>query len=136
MTGYLLDTNVLSELGRPDPDAGVLARLAEVDTVCSVASVTWHELRYGVDRLPTGRRRSALDALLAQLATRFPVLPYDRAAAEWHGAQRVRLERAGRTAPFADGEVAAVAAIRGLRLVTRNLTDFAGYDDLVVETWW
>lgn len=136
MIGYLLDTNVLSELARPAPHVAVLARLAEVEARCSVAAVTWHELRYGVDRLPPGRRRDALEDLVGRLASRFPVLPYDRAAADWHGSERARLEREGRSRPFADGQIAAVAATAGLRLVTRNLVDFSAYAGLDVESWW
>ena len=75
---YLLDTNVLSELARPRPDDGVLARLEEVADDAAIAAVAWHELRFGVARLPAGRRREALSAFVTGLASRFPVLPYDR----------------------------------------------------------
>ena len=133
---YLLDTTVLSELARPRPDDGVLARLDEVADDAAIAAVVWHELRFGVARLPAGRRRDALSAFVAGLASRFPVLPYDRSAAEWHAGERARLERAGRPAPFADGQIAAVAVTNDLRLVTRNVADFAEFADLVVESWW
>ena len=64
-----------------------------------------------------------------------PVLPYDAEAAAWHGHERARLEGLGWTRPFADGQVAAVAATRGLVVVTRNTDDFDGYDGLHVEDW-
>jgi tRNA(fMet)-specific endonuclease VapC len=133
---YLLDTNVLSELARPRPDDGVLARLDEVADDAAIAAVVWHELRFGVARLPAGRRREALSAFVAGLASRFSVLPYDQAAAEWHARERARWERAGRPAPFADGQIAAVAVTNDLRLVTRNVADFAEFADLTVESWW
>ena len=72
---YLLDTNVLSELARPRPDDKVLARLEEVADDAAIAAVAWHELRFGVARLPAGRRREALAAFVSGLAGRFPVLP-------------------------------------------------------------
>jgi tRNA(fMet)-specific endonuclease VapC len=136
VVSYLLDTNVLSELARPHPDDRVLARLAEVADDAAIASVVWHELRFGVVRLPAGRRRDALAAFVADVASRFPVLPYDKRAAEWHASERARLERAGRPAPYVDGQVAAVAVTNGLRLATRNVPDFAVFADLVVESFW
>jgi tRNA(fMet)-specific endonuclease VapC len=135
-TVLLLDTNVVSEAARPSPDPGVLARLGQSADTAAVSAVTWHELRFGVDRLPPGQRRSALDAFVRDLADRFPVLPYDRAAASWHAAERARLERLGVHPPFADGQIAATAAVRGLRLVTRNVADFTAFTGLTVESWW
>ena len=133
---FLLDTNVLSELARPRPDEGVVARLARCADDAAIAAAVWHELRFGVVRLPPGRRRDALAAFVSGLASRFAVLPYDRNAAEWHAAERARLERAGTPAHFAAGQIAAVAVTNDLRLVTRNVADFALFDDLVVESWW
>jgi len=136
VVSFLLDTNVLSELARPRPDEGVVARLARCADDAAIAAAVWHELRFGVVRLPPGRRRDALAAFVSGLASRFAVLPYDRNAAEWHAAERARLERAGTPTPFADGQIAAVAVTNDLRLVTRNVADFALFDDLVVESWW
>lgn len=64
-----------------------------------------------------------------------PVLPFDLAAAEWHAAERARLEALGRTPPFADGQIAAVAATCGLTLVTLNAKDFEQFNGLTVEAW-
>src|SRR5436190_936997 len=66
----------------------------------------------------------------------FPVLPYSGAAAAWHARERARLEAEGFPRPFADGQVAAIAATEDLVLVTRNVEDFAGYRRLRVESWW
>jgi tRNA(fMet)-specific endonuclease VapC len=136
MVSWLLDTNVLSELARPHPDDGVLTRLAEVADDAAIAPVVWHELRFGLVRLPSGRRRDALAAFVSGLASRFPVLPYDQRAAEWHAIERARLERVGTPAPFADSQIAAVAVTNGLRLATRNIADFAAFADLTAESWW
>ena len=136
MVSRLLDTNVLSELARPHPNEAVLARLAEVADDAAIAAVVWHELRFGLARLPAGRRRDAVAAFVSGLASRFPVLPYDLRAAEWHAVERARLERAGTPAPFADGQIAAVAVTNGLRLSTRNVADFEVFADLTVESWW
>ena len=63
------------------------------------------------------------------------MLPYDQLAADWHARIRARETGSGMTRPFADGQIAAIAAVHGLTLVTRNLPDFAGIDGLLVESW-
>jgi tRNA(fMet)-specific endonuclease VapC len=65
----------------------------------------------------------------------FPILPYDEAAASWHGSERARLEASGRPAPYVDGQIAAVAHANGLVLVTLNTGDFSRFKDLEVEDW-
>ena len=135
VNGYLLDTNVIAELARPAPDPSVVGRVGRASSDCAMASVSWHELRFGVDRLPAGRRRDGLSAFLIDVAGRFPVLPYDGAAAAWHATERVRLAGIGRVPPFADAQIAATAAAHDRTLVTRNVTDFSGYVDLRVENW-
>ena len=64
-----------------------------------------------------------------------PVLPYDRDAALWHGAQRAHLEARGQRPPLADGQIAAIAATQKLVLVTRNTADFATFEGLEVRNW-
>jgi len=133
---YLVDTNVLFERSRPRPHAGVLERLDAFESDIAMPATVWQELRYGVERLPPGRRREDLWVHVDDLRSRFEVLPYDELAARWHAAERARLEARGVTRPFADGQVAATAAVRGMVLVTRNTADFEGYRGLAVESWW
>jgi tRNA(fMet)-specific endonuclease VapC len=120
---------------RPQPDAGVLARLLEVGDAAVTAAPVWHELQYGVRRLPRGRRRRAIEAMLARLEDGLVVLPYDRGAARWHAAERARLAGSGWTPPFVDGQIAAIAAVNRLTLVTRNAHDFTLFAGLEVESW-
>lgn len=136
MTTLLLDTNVVSEAVRPRPEPAVLDRLAAADGEAAIAAVTWHELRYGVERLPAGRRRAALDEFVRGIVGRYPVLAYDERAARWHAVERARLERGGESRSFVDGQIAATAVTHGLTLVTRNLPDFHGYEGLRVQSWW
>lgn len=132
----LLDTNVLSEPLRERPDPGVMAQLEGAEHALFTASVVIHELSYGIQRLPQGRRRQRLRSYLdGLLRSGLMVLPYDRTAALWHGEQRARLEAAGLPAPFADGQIAAIAATRELVLVTRNVDDFVGFEGLEVIDW-
>ena len=136
MIRYLLDTNVLSELVRPQPNAGVRERYRAHEHEGAIASGVWHELLYGVERLAPGRRRDELARYMAEVVRpSLPVLPYDAAAAEWLASERARLDAIGQPRPAIDGQIAAVAATRGLVLVTRNTADFAGYARLHVEDW-
>ncbi len=133
---YLLDTNILSEPVRPRRDAQVVRALRERGGELATTSVVWHELVFGVSRLPPSRRRRELERYLQEVVgAAVPILPYDAAAAEWHGEERARLAALGISPPFADGQIAAVAAVRGLILVTRNARDFEFFEGVEVERW-
>lgn len=102
----------------------------------ATASIAWNELLFGCQRLPSSERRDLLLAFVDQvLRPSLPILPYDTAAAEWHAGERVRLEKAGTPRPFIDGQIAAIAHVNGLALVTANVKDFRFFDGLVVEDW-
>lgn len=132
----LLDTNVLSEPMRQQPDAAVMAQLEEGGHRLYTASVVLHELRYGVQRLPKGRKRERLESYVQSLLTSgLTVLAYDTSAALWHGDQRASLEAQGVKPPFADGQIAAIAATQGLVLVTRNISDFEVFDGVELLNW-
>ncbi|MFN0171162.1 MAG: type II toxin-antitoxin system VapC family toxin [Bryobacteraceae bacterium] len=133
---YLLDTSIISVPVWKEPDSRVLDRLNAAGPECAIASPVWHELTYGCNRLPKGRRRSTLEAYLRDVVRgSFPILPYDEAAAAWHAAERAQLESAGRPTPFVDGQIAAIAHVHGLILVTANDRDFTIFAGLRVENW-
>jgi tRNA(fMet)-specific endonuclease VapC len=133
---YLLDTSTLSATIAAKPDGAVVKRLAQRSAQCAIASVVWNELVYGCERLVSRKRKSELEAFLHEVVlTSFPVLPYDTDAAAWHGAERARLEKAGKRAPYVDGQIAAIAVVNDLTLVTANAKDFAGFRELNVEDW-
>ena len=118
------------------PDAAILERLDERGPECAIAAPVWHELTYGCRRLPKGKRRAALEAYLRDVVRgSFPILPYDEAAATWHGEERARLEALGRPAPFVDGQIAAIAHVHGLVLATTNDRDFVHFKGLTIENW-
>lgn len=133
---YLLDTNILAEPLRPKPDDQILEKLKRHEKEIAIASVVWHEMWFGCYRLPMSARRGAIETYLTQVvAPAIPILPYDRAAAEWHARERARLAAIGTTPPFADGMIAAVARTNDLTLVTLNVADFQSFDELRCVNW-
>ena len=133
---YLLDSNILSEPSRPRPDDQVRSRLeAHRHEVCTAAPIL-HEMHYGLARMPEGARKQHLIRYLNQVLHRpLTILPYDREAALWHAGERARLASRGRTPPFVDGQIAAIAKVNDLILVTRNTGDFVQFVDLKVQNW-
>ena len=135
-TRFLLDTNVVSEPLRPQPSAGVMRRLRDHDGEMAIPALVWHELRFGCARLARSRRREAIERYLDEVvAVSLPVLDYDRGAADWHALERARLVAAGRTPPFVDGQIAAIARVNDLILVTSNEADFQDFKGLRLRSW-
>lgn len=132
---YLLDTNVLAEPIKVAPHPGLMRRLRKHQDEVATAAPVWHELIFGMNRLPPSRRRADLEEYLRGVLSAIPVLPYDATAAALHAEERARLAAAGRTPPFADGQIAAIARLHGLVLVTRNVADFHDFPSLEVEDW-
>src|SRR5262245_59747357 len=113
------------------PDRGVIRKLAEHGLYCAIAAPIWHELVYGCTRLSQGKRRLALeDYFQSVVRASFPILPYDEAAAAWHGRERARLDERGKPRPFVDGQIAAIAAVHSLTLVTANTKHFEDFEGL------
>jgi tRNA(fMet)-specific endonuclease VapC len=78
----------------------------------------------------------ALEAYLEDVIRQsFPILPYDEAAATWHGQERARLERLGQPAPYVDGQIAAIAHVHGLVLVTANTKYCSRFKGLRILDW-
>jgi len=133
---FLLDANVLSELTRPRPDARVLARFKRYRRQVCTAALVYHELRFGVTAMPDGVRKTSLASFLdGLLASGLEILAYDLRAAAWHADERARLQKAGKPRPFVDGQIAAIAAVNDLVLVTRNASDFDLFQDLRIKDW-
>jgi tRNA(fMet)-specific endonuclease VapC len=133
---YLLDTSIVSSPISKVPSPEIVKQLGTHGHECAIAAPVWHELIYGCQRLPEGKRREALDAYLQDVVlTSFPVLSYDEAAAAWHGRERARLDGLGKPAPYTDGQIAAIAAVNDLVLVTVNVKDFTRFKGLKVENW-
>jgi tRNA(fMet)-specific endonuclease VapC len=89
-----------------------------------------------MDARTISQRRAGLEEYLHAVVRRsFPILPYDEVAADWHGRERPRLEETGKTSPFVDGQIAAIAFTRRLTLVTANTKSFRSFEDLEAVDW-
>jgi hypothetical protein len=135
----LLDTNVLSEGMKPQPNAGVLTWLTTVDEDrVYISVVTLTELRYGIERLAAGARRKRLeDWLQRELPLRFDgrILPVDETVADASGRVIARSEAAGRPIEAIDAFLAATAEVHRLTLVTRNQSDFQAVLKTTLNPW-
>ena len=86
---YLLDTSTVSVPVSKTPNPHILKRVEEHAHESAIAAPVWHELVYGCRRLPAGKRRDAIEHYLHDVVqASFPILPYDEAAATWHGYER------------------------------------------------
>ena len=136
---FLLDTNVVSEWVKPRPEPRVVAWLADADEDgVFISVVTVGELRHGIDRLPSSRRRERLDEWLREeLLQRFEgrVLSIDAAVANAWGTIVAQRERKGRPITTMDAFMAATADVHGLTLVTRNASDFRSSVKAVFDQW-
>lgn len=110
--------------------------MSEHDGELATCSIVWHELRFGVSRLPASKKRSAIEAYLEEAVRgALPILPYDEAAASWHANERARLGKRGRPPSAADGQIASIARVNELVVVTANVKDFRRFEGLEIENW-
>ncbi len=133
---FLLDTNVLSEPLKPEPNPNVLSRIVDNSDILATAVTAYHEMFFGCQQLPESKRKRGIEAYIRQeIEQKLLILPYDQPAAKWHAIERTRLQQTGRTPPFIDGQIAAIAAANDLTLVTRNVSDFQYFQNLKIENW-
>ena len=125
MTRLLLDTNVLSEVGKLAPEPRVTAFLLQ-HTEIFVSVITLHEIEFGIALLPAGRRRAELEtAMAAVVATLgYNVLAIGEGEARLAANLRADARKQGRVLHLPDALIAATAKENGLTLATRNVSDF------------
>lgn len=135
----VLDTNVISEIFCPLPNAQVLDWLQRQDaTHLCTTTITRGELLFGVYLLPPGRRRETLLAGLLRISQeRFAdrVLPYDTAAADAHAELAARRRALGRSSSQSDLMIAGIVRSLGLTLATRNTRNFQDCGIALVNPW-
>jgi hypothetical protein len=136
----ILDTNVVSELNRPQPDHAVEAWLdIHPPSDLFLTAITAAELLYGVERLPRGKRQDAVAVAVAEilhLGFAGRVLPFDLDAAIEYSKLATHRERVGRRIEGPDAMIAAIALSAGDGiLATRNTGDFEGIGLELVNPW-
>jgi predicted nucleic acid-binding protein len=134
----ILDTNVVSEAMKPEPNPAVRAWLNDqVAETLYLSSVTLAELLFGVGSLPDGRRKDmlaqALDGLMGLFRDR--VLPFDTDAARCYADLAVTARSAGRGFPTPDGYIAAIAASRGFVVASRETAPYEAAKVTVINPW-
>jgi predicted nucleic acid-binding protein len=134
----VLDTNVVSELMRAEPALAVLTWLQQNsgDSMYTT-TVTVAEIRYGIARLPEGRRRESLHQAANEIFAAFPrqVLPFDLAAANAYADVVTVRESLGNPIDGFDAQIAAICRSQAAALATRNTKDFTNTGISVVDPW-
>jgi toxin FitB len=136
----VLDTNVLSELMRPQPEAQVVAWFdGKAETAFFITAITHAEILLGIDLLPAGRRKDAL----AEVARRMfeqefggRCLSFDERAAGMYARVVAERTRTGQPISTEDAQIASIALVYGLPLITRNVKDFGNIAGLAIINPW
>ena len=138
--GFLLDTNVLSELMRERPAPEVLDWFAgQAASQLQASAITQAEILAGIAVLPAGKRRDALARAAQQIfKDEFfgRCIAFESVSAEHYALVRAQRKRAGKPINTEDAQIAAIALAAQLKLVTRNTKDFEGIDGLEVINPW
>jgi toxin FitB len=136
----LLDTNVLSELMRPNPDEHVLDWFdINRRSIFYISAVTKAEIRLGILLLPAGKRQAKLEDLAAKMFFEDfsgRILPFDESSANIYAEIVASRTHAGMPISTEDAQIAAIALSNHLSLATRNLKDFSGISGLITLNPW
>ena len=123
---YLVDTNVLSELAKPKPEPLVVAWLRDHEPDLYLSTITIGELRRGIESLPAGKRKTALQSWFTDLCKRMEgrILSFNTSTAHIWGQKMADWDKKGTPVPSLDSQIAATAHRHNLTVVTRNIADF------------
>ena len=134
----LLDTNVVSEVMKPEPYPAVRNWLDEqAAETLYISTVTIAELMFGISALPKGKRKdkltAALDGVLELFADR--ILPFDTSAARRYAVLAVKARAAGKGFPTPDGYIAAIAGSHDFAVASRDTSAFTAAGLIVIDPW-
>jgi predicted nucleic acid-binding protein len=139
VNGFLVDTNVISEFIKPLPDSRVVKWLeATAPNVLFASVITYGEIRLGIEDLPSGKRRRALEQWLEEgLPDWFDsnLLPVTKAITDQWGRLTIQAKKRGISITTADGLIAATALEHDLALATRNVKDFVDTGVTIFSPW-
>ena len=135
---YLLDTFVLSEFKKKQPEQKVIDWLdAQIEETLFLSTVTIGEIQKGISRLPASKRQAELELWLEELIYRYDerVLSLDTYVMRRWGQLTGALETQGHVLPLLDSLIAATCLTHNLTLVTRNEPDFAAANVTILNPW-
>ena len=134
----VLDTNVVSEAMKPEPEPAVRDWLDEqAAETLYISSVTVAELLFGIGALPDGRRKQKLTAALDGMIPLFEgrILAFDTDAARHYADLAVAARKAGKGFPTPDGYIAAIATAHGFTVATRDASAFSAAGVPIIDPW-
>ena len=136
---YLLDTNTVSEIIKPEPDLNVIKKIAEHNSDCAICSPVWQELLFGLYRMPESINKKYLGKFIKEdVHENFKIKNFTEKAADIQAQLRIKLEQLGKPTQKEDSMIAAIALANHMVLVTRNTKHFAAIQQvsaLTVENW-
>ena len=136
---YLFDTNIISEIRKPNPNPNVVKLFMEKKDFADISSITWAESLAGLKRIPEGKKKEALSAYYNEIIhEQFDIVPFDEHAATVYSDLYPRLEEIGKIPQDFDLQIASIAIANNMILVTRNTKDFehiACVSNLMLENW-
>lgn len=135
----ILDTNVVSELMAEKPDLAVFAwaRTVARDQM-TITTVTFMELRYGIEKLPISKRRTKMESDLEWVLTDMVsgrMLNFDMSAAKYAAERIAHLKKIGQPVEIRDVQIAGVAMSRRIKIATRNTKDYEHLTVKVINPW-
>lgn len=136
---YLLDTNIVSEIIKPEPDLNVIKKIAEHNSDCAICSPVWQELLFRLYRMPESINKKYLGKFIKEdVHENFKIKNFTEKAADIQAQLRIKLEQLGKPTQKEDSMIAAIALANHMVLVTRNTKHFAAIQQvsaLTVENW-
>ena len=136
---YLLDSNIVSEIIKPEPDFNVISKIAEHNSDCAICAPVWQEILYGLYHMPEGMNKKYLDKFINDdVHENFKIKNYTEKAAFIQAELRAKLAEKGSPTQKEDSMIAAIALANHMVLVTRNTKLFSAIQkisDLQLENW-
>lgn len=136
MNGYLLDTNVISELTKPVPTKSVIAFLSETRDLW-ISTVTLHELTFGIGLMPKGKRRETIAQTVDTFTVEYHdrIIPIEQSEVREAALLRAGAQKTGQIVSLGDALIAGTARAHALAVVTRNVADFQGLGVDLINPW-
>ena len=136
---YLLDSNIVSEIIKPEPDFNVISKIAEHNSDCAICAPVWQEILYGLYHMPDGMNKKYLDKFINDdVRENFKIKNYTEKSALIQAELRAKLAKKGSPTQKEDSMIAAIAIANHMVLVTRNtkhFTEIQKVSDLQLENW-